>query len=86
MDGTVANGPPRTICSGRVPTAKVSAAVVHAATAAVRLPIEVAWNLVARRADGSRFQFIAATLDHLVSDLVDHFLDEQAQVTSTTEI
>ena len=43
-------------------------------------------RLVARCADGSRFQLIAATLDHLVSDLVDHFLDKQAQVTSTTEI
>ena len=42
--------------------------------------------LVSWGADCTRLEFIAAMLDHLVRDLVGHFLDKQAQVTPATKI
>jgi hypothetical protein len=47
---------------------------------------EKSLSLIAWCANCSGFELIAATLNDLVRDLVDHLLDEQAQVTSATEI
>ena len=53
---------------------------------AFRSSFEKSLSLIAWCANCSRFELIAATLNDLVRDLVDHLLDEQAQVTSATEI